>query len=348
MVVAVRYYLDLPGYDVSKSSLRFWKNAGDEINSDDLLKFLKDEGIVHDENMMIVEVLLEEYSAYISLDAYDGSIPGDKAITVRLTEKNVGGEDKQPQHACNMSPVGLFAFSLTMGLEAIDLTEHVVGSRIEPNFVLTWGPYAFFVSGLLQLIVGLFEAARNNVYGATAFSSFGCFWLSNGLKLIMQSYFPADIPEDLASPADDWGTCIRTLYIAAFVCVLFKQTLALNKISTVLIGLLIINQFSASFAPFNTTMEWLQMVTAWIVSIFAFYAFTAEFTNEVYHREVFDLYPWKESSPDEVFAAAGRASTLHLKALQLRAAHHARQVATGKAALPPSSKHALRDARPAK
>jgi succinate-acetate transporter protein len=230
---------------------------------------------------------------------------------------------------CNTSPVGLFAFSLTVALESADLLGKLVPNTVAPSFVLTWGPYAFFVSGLLQLIVGMFEVTRNNVYGATAFMAFGCFWLANGAKLIFTSFFPADIPDEYLVD-DPVGQFIRSFYIFGFVCVLFKQTLVMNRLTTTLITLLCCLTFATSMAGWSLAFEWIQMIFGWGVSLFAFYTFTAEFTNEVYQREVFKMYPWEVDSSDEIFGAAGRSNTLQSKATKLRLAHHATQAQDAK------------------
>jgi hypothetical protein len=65
----------------------------------------------------------------------------------------------------------------------------------------------------------------------------------------------------------------------------------------------------------------MQMIFGFMVSIFSFYTFTVEFTNEVYQREVFKMYPWHKHSSAEVFGAAGRPNTLQSKATNLRLAH---------------------------
>jgi succinate-acetate transporter protein len=192
------------------------------------------------------------------------------------------------------------------------------------------GPYAFFISGLLQLIAGLVECTRNNIYGATAFLAFGSFWLANGTRLILLAYFPEQIPEEYLV-ADPWGNFIRNFYIMAFVGVLFKQTLVGSKLTSVLIALLFGQMFATTMNNgWAEAFAWIQMIVGTIVSVFAFYLFTAEFTNEVYGREVFSLYPWHEESPDQLFAAAGRFNTLQTTAVHLRAAgksfHYLRSV----------------------
>ena len=66
-------------------------------------------------------------------------------------------------------------------------------------FYATWSAYAFFIGGLLQLLVGILEVFRNNVYGATAFMAFGSFWLANGIQMLIRAYFPEEIPDMCAA-----------------------------------------------------------------------------------------------------------------------------------------------------
>ncbi|KAJ1941809.1 hypothetical protein FBU59_003390 [Linderina macrospora] len=47
-----------------------------------------------------------------------------------------------------------------------------------PNIVLG---LAFFYGGLCQLLAGMWEFASNNTFGATAFSSYGGFWMAYGV-----------------------------------------------------------------------------------------------------------------------------------------------------------------------
>ena len=66
---------------------------------------------------------------------------------------------------------------------------------VHEPFYATWSAYAFFIGGLLQLLVGILEVFRNNVYGATAFMAFGSFWLANGIQMLIRTYFPEEIPD---------------------------------------------------------------------------------------------------------------------------------------------------------
>jgi succinate-acetate transporter protein len=73
----------------------------------------------------------------------------------------------------NPAPLGLFAFAST----TLVLSLYNVHARdvIVPNVVVGM---ALFYGGLAQLLAGMWEFVAGNTFGATAFSSYGAFWLS--------------------------------------------------------------------------------------------------------------------------------------------------------------------------
>lgn len=344
-LVVVRYFLDRRGYDIHNSSSRLWNNPPVPYSTAfDIATFLDRQGIKKkDDSKMLVELFLDKFGSFMLLEAcaehsvkfdFTGATPENPGIlNIRLTDLDdaLAGLDKADataasshsnQQRCNTSPVGLFAFSMTVALDTLNVLRTLLGEydgSVDDSFVLVWGPYAFFVSGLLQLLVGWNEIHRNNVYGATAFMSFGCFWLANGTKLILTSYFPEEIPENLLG-SDAVGNFVREFYIMMFACALFIQTLSMNKLTTALISILIVYLLAASLTGWNVVFEWIKMILGWIVSLFAFYLFVAELTNEVYQREVFNMLPWNIYSPVEFFGAPGRVNNLKVKAIDLRRA----------------------------
>ncbi len=68
------------------------------------------------------------------------------------------------------APLGLAAFALTTFV----LSAHNAGWAPELIFV----GLAFFYGGLAQFAAGMWEFKNRNTFGATAFSSYGAFWLS--------------------------------------------------------------------------------------------------------------------------------------------------------------------------
>ena len=74
------------------------------------------------------------------------------------------------------APLGLAAFALTTFLLSAanaGWMTHATGN--------SWLGYAFAYGGVIQLLAGMWEFRNRNVFGATAFSSYGGFWIGLGL-----------------------------------------------------------------------------------------------------------------------------------------------------------------------
>jgi len=94
----------------------------------------------------------------------------------------------------NPSPLGLYSFaSTTLMLSLIN-----VGARglSVPNAVVGM---AFGYGGLCQLLAGMWEFASGNTFGATAFTSYGGFWISYGIIQLPGSGILAAYTGDTAS-----------------------------------------------------------------------------------------------------------------------------------------------------
>ncbi|KAL0579073.1 hypothetical protein V5O48_002915 [Marasmius crinis-equi] len=73
----------------------------------------------------------------------------------------------------NPAPLGLFSFaSTTLILSFYNTTVRGIHT---PNIVIGM---ALFCGGLAQFLAGMWEFPKGNTFGATAFTSYGAFWLS--------------------------------------------------------------------------------------------------------------------------------------------------------------------------
>lgn len=353
-LVVVRYFLDRPGYEMMQNSTaRFWFDPPAICKPHHVEAFLEEQNIAL--KGLLIEVFLDKVQSFMILEACeacmlewdfrDTTIDDPGVLNVRLTDvagasleermepfpgpsgpcvSSKAAEHKEPELA-NVTPAGLFSFSMMVGLETAALTGHLFPGSVSEAYVLKWAPYMFFVGGLMQILVAIFQVLRNNIYGATAFLGFGSFWFSNGLISILETFFATETSpaDDLLGMSDPLGYFIRLFFIFAFCCALEVQTFAMNKLSSTLIALLSIKVFCQAFTGWFVGAMWAQLVFGWITSAFAFYVFLVEFTNSIYHREVFRVHRWSEKrSPEEVFGAPGRQGTLHSKAARLRQAKY--------------------------
>ena len=79
--------------------------------------------------------------------------------------------------AADPAPLGLAGFALTTFL----LSGH--NASFIPDLI--WVTPAIFYGGLAQLAAGMWEFRNRNVFGATAFSTYGGFWMGLGLFVIL-------------------------------------------------------------------------------------------------------------------------------------------------------------------
>ena len=88
-------------------------------------------------------------------------------------------------------PLGLAAFALTTFLLSAANAHWMNGN----GTTLAWLGYALAYGGAAQLLAGMWEFRRGNVFAATAFSTYGGFWI--GLFLWVQFVLPgAKTPGD--------------------------------------------------------------------------------------------------------------------------------------------------------
>ena len=88
--------------------------------------------------------------------------------------------------AADPAPLGLAAFALTTFL----LSGH--NASFIPDAI--WIGPALFYGGLAQLLAGMWEFRNRNVFGATAFSTYGGFWLGLGSVVVL-----ADVSKNFAN-----------------------------------------------------------------------------------------------------------------------------------------------------
>ena len=95
-------------------------------------------------------------------------------------------EDRAPAAAvlADPAPLGLAGFALTTFVISV----HNIGA---PD--LAWFGLALFYGGTAQFAAGMWEFKRGNVFGATAFGSFGAFWLALAgfIALVLAGKVPA-------------------------------------------------------------------------------------------------------------------------------------------------------------
>jgi len=88
--------------------------------------------------------------------------------------------------AADPAPLGLGAFALTTFLLSAANANWMTKATGD-----AWLGYAFAYGGLCQLLAGMWEFRNRNVFGATAFSTYGGFWIGLGLWALLVAPAPA-------------------------------------------------------------------------------------------------------------------------------------------------------------
>jgi succinate-acetate transporter protein len=179
--------------------------------------------------------------------------------------------------AADPAPLGLAGFALTTFL----LSGH--NATFIPDLI--WVGPALFYGGLAQLLAGMWEFRNRNVFGATAFSTYGAFWMSFGIFIILVfgiKSFGAAFAGDNLPNAAAWFTFSFLIFNTYMLIgstrvskIVFLVFLALE--ATLLI--LVIGDFEEAHGhPLTRWIHlggWVGIVTA----AFAFYASAAGVLN---------------------------------------------------------------------
>jgi succinate-acetate transporter protein len=88
------------------------------------------------------------------------------------------------------APLGLAAFALTTFLLSAENAGWTHGGSAWLGFALGYG-------GFVQLLAGMWEFRRQNVFGATAFSTYGGFWIGLGLYVLLAAGKSKNVANDL-------------------------------------------------------------------------------------------------------------------------------------------------------
>jgi uncharacterized protein len=89
-----------------------------------------------------------------------------------------------PLAVADPAPLGLAGFALTTFLLSGANAQLLTSS---PGADV-WIGMAFFYGGLAQFAAGMWEFKNRNTFGATAFSSFGAFWMGLAIMIVFSAF----------------------------------------------------------------------------------------------------------------------------------------------------------------
>lgn len=134
----------------------------------------------------------------------------------------------------NPAPLGLCGFALTTFVLSSINAGFIIPQGIGTTIVIG---LALFYGGLAQMLAGMWEFRAGNTFGATAFTSYGAFWLSFAVIFIPGFGVLAAFTGKAAA---DLGTAVG-LYLLGwtiFTALMFLGTLRSNGALIAVFGLL--------------------------------------------------------------------------------------------------------------
>lgn len=136
---------------------------------------------------------------------------------VRDEAQGAGAETSDPGIA-DPAPLGLAAFALTTFILSLFNAGLLDSAGESVVFSL-----ALFYGGLSQFAAGMWEFKNKNTFGATAFTSYGAFWLAFwGLVTLYES----KIPEDQLGTVVGWFLIAWGIFTAYMWIASFKVNMA--------------------------------------------------------------------------------------------------------------------------
>ncbi|UJR38538.1 hypothetical protein I4U23_031205 [Adineta vaga] len=189
----------------------------------------------------------------------------------------------------NPGALGLGGFALTtFMLSVFNAGSNLIDSKLE-GVVL---PVALFYGGLAQFAAGMWEFSINNTFGATAFTSYGGFWMS------FAAYVHIVVPEIASTGKAKQATglfllswFIFTLYMNVAAYRTSKLLFILFTVLNITFLLLIIGNLTNT--PVVTNVGgWFGILTAAV----AWYGSAAIVINITWKQQVLPLGVWEPSS----------------------------------------------------
>lgn len=179
-------------------------------------------------------------------------------------------------------PMGVFGFAFATFLANLS----VIGVY---SFNGMWLSTMVFLGGLAELIAGVQDYKRNNLFGATVFGFFGVAWMGNGIVawLVNLKIVPQTDPV-----SQGW----YLLFWAVFVAAMTGVSLKLNKVLTAILVFVTLLELLQAIGSF-TGVKFFTLagaVCGMISAVLGLYSATAGLWNPTFGRTVLPIGEWKD------------------------------------------------------
>ncbi|BAM69427.1 conserved hypothetical protein [Methanothermobacter sp. CaT2] len=197
-----------------------------------------------------------------------------------MTEKEVVISDK----TANPAPLGLLGFGITTVL----LNLHNAGLFPINSMILAMG---FAYGGIAQILASVMEYRKGNTFGTVAFGSYGLFWWSLVLLLVIPKLKFIETAGSAAAAADPVAMASYLFMWGLFTLVMFIATLKLKRgIQVIFISLAVLffllTAGEITGSAIITTIAGYEGI---FTGAAAMYVGLAEVINETYGRDVLPI-----------------------------------------------------------
>ncbi|MDU1903239.1 MAG: acetate uptake transporter [Dysgonomonas sp.] len=189
-----------------------------------------------------------------------------------METKNVKIEVADPT---TLGLFGLAIVTLVASSQKLGLTDGL-------SFVLPW---AIFLGGMAQIIASIFDFKHNNLFGATAFSAYGLFWIGMAMSWLIKL---GCFGETLASAVDPRQLGFVFLGYMVLTIVLTISGLKMSKAMFLLLFLIVVLFLGLALDSFGCGHVW-HSVAAYselAISIITFYVLAAKYLNSFFGKEI--------------------------------------------------------------
>lgn len=179
----------------------------------------------------------------------------------------------------NPAPLGLLGFGMT----TVVLNCHNAGFFELNSMILAMG---ICYGGLAQVIAGMMEWKKGSSFAATAFISYGFFWLSLVTLVLLPKIFPT------VAPTTEPALATYLLLWGLFTGVMFIGTFRLSRALQFVFGTLTLLFFLLAYGDFTDAPAGFKHFTGYeglVCGFSAMYTGLAQILNELFKKDVLPL-----------------------------------------------------------
>jgi succinate-acetate transporter protein len=181
-------------------------------------------------------------------------------------------------------PLGLAGFAATTFVLSLFNAAIIKNEALEAVVL----PLALFYGGLAQLLAGMWEFKKANTFGATAFTSYGAFWLSFAayVKFVKPGLPPADAHT---------ATGLFLLVFAIFTTYMFVASMRVSGAVALVFLTLAATFIVLTIGNLNDTKNIVKIggYLGLITAVAAWYASFATVANDTWKRTLLPTMPAK-------------------------------------------------------